>query len=387
MLKIGFDYTAAVWQGAGIGRYTRELARAAIEQGEEEFILFYPAYGLPSASPYLAHVRQLCKTHPSVRTVPIPLSPRILTILWQRLRVPFPVEYLIGRVDLLHSPDFVLPPTTRRTRTILTIHDLAFLTHPECFEPSLRQYLLQAVPRSIQRADRLCVDSFATQQALDALLGIPPQRSVVIYPGVASRFAPLPKAQCEVWRQRLALPPAFLLFVGTLEPRKNLVRLLQAFHLLTQERPWEHLSLVLVGKKGWLYEDIFATRHQLGLTERVRLLDFVDDEILPTLYNLAEAFVYPSLAEGFGLPVAEALACGTPVVTTNQSSLPEVAGDAAILVDPHQPEAIAEGIVRALAQAERLRTAGPVQARQFSWEHAAQQILRCYREVGNWVSV
>lgn len=371
---IGVDYTAAAWQGAGIGRYTRELMRAAVglDRGLH-YTLFYAARGLPASSPYLADLRALCAANPNVRARPIPLSPRLLTILWQRLRLPLRAELLAGPFDLLHAPDFVLPPTA--ARTLLTVHDLTFLVRPECAEAGLRRYLGRAVPPSLRRADLIVVDSRATAADLASLLAVAGPRVRLIYPGVDPRFRPLPPAAVEHVRTALGLPDQFLLFVGTLEPRKNLPRLLAAF--AAAELPPE-LTLLIVGRKGWLFEQIFATVAELGLESRVRFLDFVDDAHLPALYNLARAFVYPSLYEGFGLPVLEALACGAPVVTSAVSSLPEVAGAAAVLVDPEQVASIADGIRRALAEADRLRRAGPPQARPFSWGAAARELLDCY---------
>ncbi|MEP7188586.1 MAG: glycosyltransferase family 1 protein, partial [Roseiflexaceae bacterium] len=145
-MHIGIDYTAAAWQGAGIGRYSRELIRAIVAQGHaHHYSLFYAAGGLAADSPYLADLRELSGAYPNIRCVPIPLSPRRLTQFWQRLRIPLPVDLFTGRLDLLHAPDFVLPPT--RARTIVTIHDLSFLVHPECAEPSMVRYLADAVPR------------------------------------------------------------------------------------------------------------------------------------------------------------------------------------------------------------------------------------------------
>jgi glycosyltransferase involved in cell wall biosynthesis len=258
------------------------------------------------------------------------------------------------------------------------VHDLTFLVHPECFEPRLHRYLARVVPRSLRRAHHILADSHATQRDLTRLLGVPAERISVIYPGVDEQFCPLPASASAPVRRRLGLPDTFLLFVGTLEPRKNLVRLLEALHRLPNAPP-----LVLAGRRGWLYDEVFAAVERLHLHERVCWLDFVEDTDLPALYNLAEAFIYPSLYEGFGLPVAEALACGTPVVTSRLASLPEVAGDAAILVDPFDSAAIAAGIQQALDAGEHFRAAGPAQVSRFRWEAAAQSLLGRYRMVGN----
>lgn len=376
-MHIGVDYTAAAWQGAGIGRYTRELMRAAVGlDARVRYTFFYAAGGLPPATPYVAELRTLCAAHANLRARPLPISPRLLTILWQRLRLPLYAEWLAGPFDLLHAPDFVLPPT--RARTILTVHDLTFMVHPECAEAGLRRYLAQAVPRSLQRADLVLVDSQATAADLARILGLQGPKVRLLYPGVDARFRPLPPSATEALRATLQLPTDFLLFVGTLEPRKNLVRLLEGF---AQAKLPPTLALVIAGRRGWMEQEIFATVARLELQDRVKFLDFVADAQLPALYNLARAFVYPSLYEGFGLPVLEALACGTPVLTANSASLPEVAGAAAILVDPHQPAAIAAGIERTLREADRLRTAGPEQARRFSWNRAAESLLACYAQV------
>lgn len=376
-MRIGIDYTAAAWQGAGIGRYTRELVRATVARTPDyQYVLFYAAGGLPPHSPYVEDMHALCAAFPQVQAVPIGLSPRLLTIVWQRLRLPLAVERFTGPLDIVHAPDFVLPPT--QARTLLTVHDLTFLLHPDWFEPPLRRYLARVVPRSLRRADMVLVDSQATRADLLRLLNTGRARVEVVYPGVDPRFCPLPTDQIEAVRLRLHLPPVFLLFVGTLEPRKNLVRLLEALPLVPEAPP-----LVIAGRKGWLYQEIFATVDRLNLQPRVHFLDFVGDTDLPALYNLARAFIYPSLYEGFGLPVLEALACGTPVVTSATASLPEVAGQAAVLIDPLDTTTIAQGIRRALAEHERLRLAGPAQARQFRWEQSAEALLACYRAVNS----
>src|SRR5436309_1544673 len=170
-MRVGIDYTAAAWQGAGIGRYTRELTQAIVAQGDtHQYTLFYASGGIDRDNPYLADLRRLCDACPHVRSVSIPLTPRRLTQVWQRLRLPLPLELFTGPLDILHAPDFVLPPT--RARAIVTIHDLSFMVHPECAEPSMVRYLSDAVPRGLRRADVILADSQATRQDLARLLDI-----------------------------------------------------------------------------------------------------------------------------------------------------------------------------------------------------------------------
>ncbi|MDQ4078327.1 MAG: glycosyltransferase family 4 protein, partial [Chloroflexota bacterium] len=183
----------------------------------------------------------------------------------------------------------------------------------------------------------------------------------------------------EQIRQKYNLPAIYALFVGTIEPRKNLVSLLKAFRITRERHP--NLKLVLAGKKGWLYEEVFQTLHKLGLESEVIRLGFVPDEDLPALYSAARYFVYPSLYEGFGLPVLEALACGTPVICSDRSSLPEVAGDAAILVAPDEIGALVQAMERVLIDStlrQAMRERGIEQARRFSWERAAKETLALY---------
>lgn len=384
-MHIGIDYTAAAWQGAGIGRYTRDLVRAIVEAGpQHRYTMFFASGGIDKRSPYLDDLRALCHAHTNIRVVPIGLSPRRLTQFWQRLRAPLPVEVFTGKLDLVHAPDFVLPPT--RARTLLTIHDLSFLVYPEFAARGMARYLSDAVPRSLKRANLVLADSKATASDLERLLNIDPAHVEVVYPGVAGHFRPMPAEACAEAKQRHNLPDNFLLFVSTLSPRKNLVRLIEAFGQVARDPAYPDLHLALAGQPGWLYEDVYAAIERQALSERIRLLDFVDDKDLPALYNLARICVYPSLYEGFGLPVLEALACGTPVVTGNNSSLPEVTGDAAVLVESTSIDAIAAGIRQVLGDhsvRERLRTAGPPQAATFTWQQAAQQVLRGYERAAH----
>ena len=386
-MRIGIDYTAAVRQRAGIGRYTRELVGALLHlPHSHRYILFAATGNLRPAPPHLAPCDFApcdfapCDFAPcDLRTVP--LSDDWLARIWHRLRLPIPVEAVVGRVDLFYSPDFVLPPTLPRTRTVLTVHDLSFLHYPDHFVPKLVRYLESVVPRSVARADRVLADSEATRADLIRLLGVPPEKVEVLYSGVDPRFRPEPEpGERERLKARYGVgDQPYVLSVGTLQPRKNFVRLIRAFARLRSATLRLAPRLLIAGGRGWLYEEVLEEAERRG--DRVRLLGFVDDADLPALYRNARLFVFPSFYEGFGLPVLEAMACGVPVVCSSASSLPEVAGDAALLVDPHDEEGLAAAMERALADETlraEMRARGLQQAARFTWDRAARQLLSVF---------
>ncbi|MHB9091344.1 MAG: glycosyltransferase family 4 protein [Chloroflexota bacterium] len=238
------------------------------------------------------------------------------------------------------------------------------------------------MPPSLRRARLVLADSENTRNDLVCLLDARPDAVQVLYSGVEKRFAPLDDAAAlRAVRDRLDLTRPFILFVGTIERRKNLTRLIRAYGRVRARRR-DLPQLVIAGRRGWLYEDVFQAVAELGLDEDVRFLGHVNDADLPALYNLAELFVYPSLYEGFGLPPLEAMACGTPVVSSNTSSLPEVLGDAAIGVAPTDTDGLAiaiEGLLDDATLRAELRERGLAQAARFTWEAAATQLLEVYR--------
>ena len=387
-MRIGIDITSAVRQGAGIGRFTRELIRALLAlDSPHEYSLFAATGGLPRSitEPRLAYVTQPAfarNRQPAICNLQF-LSDDWLHRIWHRARLPIPIEAAMGRVDLFHEPDFVLPPTLPGTPTVLTVHDLTFIRDPESAFPRLRRYLNRVVPRSVARTTHVLADSAATKNDLVELFHTSPDKITVLYGGVDARFAPVtdPKRLAAVRaKYNIGLDP-FILGIGTIQPRKNFRRLVQAFFHLRSPAFASDLKLVIVGGKGWLYDDIFAEVKRLGLEGRVLFPGFVDDDDLPTLYSAAEALAFPSIYEGFGLPILEAMACGTPVVTSVTSSLPELAGDAALLVEPTDVDAIAAALNRLLQEADlrrKLVAAGFNQARKFTWEKAAAQLLEIY---------
>jgi glycosyltransferase involved in cell wall biosynthesis len=242
--------------------------------------------------------------------------------------------------------------------------------------PSLRVYLERVVPRSVARADRVLADSKATRDDLVAHFGAPPEKVQVLYSGVDARFCPeKERGEQERLRDKYGIEFPYVLSLGTLQPRKNYVRLIKAFANL----PLANLRLYIAGGRGWLYEDIFAEAQKHG--DRVHVLGFVDDADLPALYRGAALFAFPSLYEGFGIPPLEAMACGVPVVCSNASSLPEVAGDVALMVDPFDIDALTQAMARVLEDADLRRemiAKGLAQAERFTWEKAARQLLSSF---------
>jgi glycosyltransferase involved in cell wall biosynthesis len=233
-----------------------------------------------------------------------------------------------------------------------------------------RSYLRIFTQLSVRRARRIVAVSESTKRDLVRSYSLSPDKVDVVYNGVDPSFRPLPSKQVAAFRRETELPERFILFVGTLEPRKNVVGLVEAYARLPKERP----PLMLVGGKGWLYDEIFARVEALGLSHEIRFVGYVPAEALPLWYNAADLFVYPSLYEGFGLPALEAMACGTPVVTSMASSLPEVVGDAGRLVDPSDTEGLAAVMAQVLGsgeQREQMQIEGLAQASKFSWEQTA----------------
>ncbi len=373
-LQVGFDATPAVRQGGGIGRYTRELLKAlAAADHETHYRLFY-------ASPPDAPRQALPALPANFDVRALPFDDVWFARVWHRARLPIPVDWITGRIDLFHSPDFTLPPTRRGTHTLLTVHDLSFVRDPESAVPVLRAYLNQVVPRSVARADHVLADSAATRADLVDLYGTPPEKISVLYSGVNDEFQPVrDPARLAAVRARYRLGESpFILAVGTLQPRKNYARLIQAFAQIGEPE----LRLVIAGGRGWLYDAIFAEVERLQLGQRVVFPGFVSDADLPALYSAARVLAYPSIYEGFGLPILEAFACATPVVTSTASCLPEVAGAAALLVPPTDVPALAEALTRALSDTElraRLVQGGLERARLFSWDRSAQNLLGLYQ--------
>jgi glycosyltransferase involved in cell wall biosynthesis len=301
--------------------------------------------------------------------------------LWTHLRLSW--EMTRRPPDLLFVPAHVLPIFHPR-RSVVTIHDLGYLTYPEAHRLLDRLYLDLSTRYNAHTATHLIADSSATKQDLIERYGTEPDKITVVYPGYdQTTFQPVrDRGAIEAVKARYDIAGDYILFIGTLQPRKNLTCLIKAFSNL--QSPISNIQLVIAGKKGWLYKDIFQQVEKLGLEGRVVFTDYVPDGDLPAILSGARLFVFPSLYEGFGLPVLEAMACGTPVVCSNVSSLPEVAGDAAVLVDPLDVEGLATTMERVLGDEElraKLIECGFAQARKFPWERCARETLSVLESV------
>ena len=376
MAIIAIDYTPAYDQGGGIGRLVRELITALAHEDSQTPYRLFVAGASRSKLPL--------PPGPNFTWHPIPLSAEWMARLWQRARLPLPVNWLTGPIDLYHATDFVLPPVGRGVKTILTVHDLSFIRVPETAAPNLRAYLNVVVPRSVQKADHIIADSQATKDDLCALYGTAPDKITVLLSGVDPRFAPVTdEAVLKSIRARYGIgEQPYIFCIGTVQPRKNYSRVIQALAALRAEGL--DLQLVIAGGKGWLEDEMYRTLRETHMQDHVHRIGFARDEDLPALYSGATLTAFPSLYEGFGLPILESMACGTPVVTANVSSLPEVAGEAALMVDPYDVPALTDAMRRLITD-KALRGVliqrGYEQVKQFTWAKAASQLRAIYERV------
>jgi glycosyltransferase involved in cell wall biosynthesis len=302
--------------------------------------------------------------------------------LWTHVRLSS--EMLIHAPDVLFVPAHVLPLIHPRA-SVVTVHDLGYLSHPEAHKPADRRYLDWSTRWNAHQAAVVLADSQATRDDLVRAYGAREDKIRVVYLGRDESLTQVTNPlRLASLRAKYDLAQRYLLYVGTLQPRKNLQRVVQAFGRICGRPGLADVQLVLAGKQGWLYESLFEQVTREGMGERVIFPGYIPDADLPALFSAATAFVFPSLYEGFGIPVLEAGECGVPVITSNTSSLPEVAGDAALLVDPHDVDAIADAMYRLVTDPElsaELRRRGHENVKRFSWEKCARETLAVLESV------
>jgi glycosyltransferase involved in cell wall biosynthesis len=373
-MAIVFDLSAAAHERAGLGRYAAHLAQALLELGLP-LTAFVNHLGESRLGPPLSDLPTLTAGLPRQR--------------WRlRAAVSYfggpPLDRALPGAGLFHATEHLLP-WLARARSVFTLHDTAYLHFPQHHLPRNRLYLRLMMPRFLARADAVIAVSEATRRDAERFYGLRGDKLRVIPEGVEAGFRPLADAAllADV-KARYRLPPRFVLYVGTIEPRKNLVTLLEAYAALRAAEAHQALGLVIAGGRGWLVEGFDQRLRQLGLEQAVTLTGYVPDSDLPALINCAAAFAFPSVFEGFGLPPLEAMACGVPVVCSQASSLPEVVGDAGLLLPPLDARAWREALDRVLldpALAADLRQRGLARAAQFTWTAAARATLAVYQQV------
>ncbi|MDQ2783886.1 MAG: glycosyltransferase family 4 protein [Chloroflexota bacterium] len=361
------------YRRAGVSQYTEQIVRhfmGSLPQANDALTIFAG----PTAPPdgYVPN---------GVRWVSsrLPTGHAPGRILWEQ--VVAPIATTRAHLDVLFCPVNVVPLASP-VPSVVTVHDLAFLAYPEAFPAAKRRYLTAMTRLSVRRARHLIAVSAHTRDDLVQHFGVRPERVTVIPNAADERYRPA-ATRDDITRFKAAhtLPDRFILFVGTLEPRKNLRRLIEGFALLRDDDP--DVKLVIVGASGWLTSDLAPLVQSRGLSDRTIFTGYVSDDDLPRWYQAATVFCYPSLYEGFGLPVLEAMACATPVVTSRTSSLPEVAGDAALLVDPTDVRGLANALQSVLADGARrqaMSEAGIARSHAYSWERTAAATLAVIRD-------
>jgi glycosyltransferase involved in cell wall biosynthesis len=354
----------AGYRQAGIHQYIAQVLRTLPkEEGQLRYTIF------TQQGDYLAR--------PDLMMVPSrwPTERPLARIAWEQLIWPWLARR--HRLNLLHSMAFVTP-LVAPCPTVVTIYDLSFRHYPESFPRGQRWYLQSQTARSVRQAWRVITISESGRQDVHRFFGAPLKQIDVVYPGVGNEYRPFPAAAVRQFRQQKGLPERFVLHVGTLQPRKNIPVLLEALAQLKEP----DVYLVLVGGKGWLFEEIFARVEALGLQKQVIFTGYVAAEELPLWYNAASLLAFPSLYEGFGMPIIEAMACGTPVIAADNSSIPEAVGEAGLLFAPQVVESLLEKLTAVLHSpelADTLRERGLRQAQNFSWECAGRQTAETYR--------
>lgn len=370
-VHIAYDATALPPQPVGAGNYIIQLLRALVEQSTgARFTVF--------VQPYQRALLNLPANAP-VEYIRVPRMSPAVRLLWEQ--TIFPLHLARLKPNLLHSPHYTMP-LAAPVPTIVTLHDATFFYYPQHHTRAKRYFFPFIMRQSARRAAALLTISESTRRDMQYWIAAPPQKTFATPLGVSPDFHPInDTAILDAVARKYALPQKFILFVGLLEPRKNLPALLRAYTRLAPLNP--EIALVIVGRKGWMTQAILD-QIPAHLHARIHFTGYVKQSDLPAVYNLADVFVYPSFYEGFGLPVLESLACGTPVVTTPISSMPEVAGDAALYAPPEDDAKLSQTILQILGDpmlAQTLQMRGLDRAASFTWQRTAQQTLQIYRHV------
>ncbi len=370
-MRIAIDATSVPSKPAGAGVYAIELVRAMMRRDAHD------------GNAVFARGRwfdEAAADRRNWRIESVGASSREARLLWEQTRLPGALARL--GIDVLHSTHHTLPLRPMRARRVVTIHDVTFFRMPERYPPARRVYMQTMTRLAARVADAIIVPSNVVRDDLARALRVDPAKITVVYEAAAERYRPMAADACAPIRARYGVEAPYVLSVGSREPGKNRERLIRAMRELRDEGV--DRRLLIVGQPAWTHEGEEALVDELGMRDRVIFAGYVADDDLQALYSAADAFAFPSLYEGFGLPVLEAMACGAPVVTSNVSATAEVAGDGAVLVDPVSVASIRDGLRRVLTE-EPLRRdlarSGLARAAQFSWRRAADETYAVYERV------
>ncbi|OGS18427.1 MAG: hypothetical protein A3J83_01025 [Elusimicrobia bacterium RIFOXYA2_FULL_40_6] len=367
-MRIGIDISTLAKHTGGINKYIVNLLKhLALIDSKNEYLLY--SHKSIVLQPPLNMPNFLMKEHKNSHR-----------IIWMEYNLPKAVNN--DAVDVIHSPCYIIPLISKAPQ-VLTVHDMISSIYPTNF--TLKHMIIYntLVPLSIMKAKKIITDSESTKNDLMRILRVPEKKITTIHLGVDKVFCQIKdENKLAQIRKKYSIEGKFILSVGVLEPRKNIARLIESFNLLKKQNKIEH-KLVIAGGKGWFYDSVYETAKKLGLENEIIFTGFVPDEDLPLLYNCADVFAFPSLYEGFGLPVLEAMACGVPVVASNNSSLSEISGDSAVLVNPYSIEEIAEAIKKVINNGplrKNLIEKGLNRVKQFTWEETTRKTLAVYSE-------
>lgn len=354
-MKIAIDVSQMCYEGTGVARYVKGLTQALLNLKSKHQFLLYA--GTLRRKDFFLKLKHTTPWNTAEWKI-LPLPPKLVSLGLGAL--PIPIESLVGNIDLFHSSDWVDPLT--KCPSITTVHDLVFAKYSETVDRLILSAQTRRLENILKHHTHIISDSLSTKNDLMEKYTLPSESIDVIYPGINQDYYESSNIKIDQVKNKYNLPDKFILSVGTQEPRKNLERLSQAAQKLG-------IPLVLVGRHGW--------------GSKTQTLGYVPDFDLPSLYASSSVFAYPSLYEGFGFPLLEAMSCGTPVVTSNISSMPEIVGDAGVLVDPLSVDSIASGIELALGNREKYIALGLSQATKFAWNSTAKQVMEVYEKITN----
>lgn len=378
-MRIGIDIRSVLSTKTGVGHYTDILCKNLAKLDKENtYDLFY--------FNFLRKKNAVDIKAPNVNAEPIRTIPgRICNRLWRYINYP-KGSWLMRKKDIVHFPNFTIMPGTEG-KVVLTVHDLSFIRYPHFTEPKNLKFLNIIFPKSLERADHIITISEFSKKELIDLYNIDPKKITVILLGVDEKFKKVySSSEINAVKEKYKTGDNYILSLGTLEPRKNIPTLIEAFDLFCAQNPNSPYKLVLTGMKGWLYEKIFSSIKNQNTKDRIIFTGYILDEELPLIYQGSSLFICPSFYEGFGLPVAESMASGVPVITSTAEALREIGQDATITFDPKDAKELTAKIISLLNNPEKqklLQKAGLKRAQEFCWEKTAEKTLAVYKNLYN----